>query len=748
MSYYHDFFWKFEKVDYARKYSAQTTYDTPQQFPLPSVEKENILKAHDYADELFNFNSEIKKEACSMWDKFYGVYKSLNPENQYLLLERLLCGSDCIEKLMNSEVNILVKFFIYKTLTLSNVSRMLINFDAATDAVSIFTNLFISIRLLPPEAQRDFYGNLSEIHGLAMTRAEVSGQKFPELSFFIPFIFDFSAFPISYCVELEIATDNHSSIYAETMFDLFPLIVKSARLHEDLPACRSYLEKIWITVKEPMSASETWNQIALRLLKQYIWIPDELRSHFIRLSEIDAKSDLSLFLLLTVAKGHSVVKLPISLKRIRHAFHDHSEMGIKTQLLLSECLLRVPESFWDDWTLTIARKIKAVSAIKEKHILCLAYSKIRLYYDENEKDYYADLLKGLQENEKVWIKVLPKFLGVFRNMSTFGAFYEPFKSRLTMLSPENDKAEDKEYLKFLSVAFTKTLLIRNFVASEDLMILFKFPSNWVDPNVCCTLLLDSSQLNLSEELIMKIAKTFLFEKSGVRVEIFPLISVVLARLAQTTKQPNEFAIAMLTSIESKPDFDYNWHSYFRGIWNFFEVLAERATSGEVHELLISHLVRTLTQGGIVYRPKDSSALAMMRLVFHIADSNLSQTQRQQENLSFLNRTFIEEIERPRLLDSNFFMFALFAVRNGHDFSDTFGRQYPESRTHLELAHLVHFHRNRREDLFQVNDLMAILKRITTKSNACRYVKNAENTLYVIELIKEFQSEPYYPEIYS
>jgi hypothetical protein len=747
---YYELSRRLERVDYFEYCVKGSSYKPPIPFPSPSAEAQNILNAHACTEEIFSFqNYDVDEDRYSLWRKFYGIYTAMLPENQFLIVQRVLCKEDCIEKLMRSQENILVRFFISETLTIRNVFRLIMSFDAGSDANKVFRNLFLSMRLLSPKDQKDFYGNLNSMHMLGKEKMEGSGLALPELGSFIPALFDFEAFPMSYHKAAGIQTSEHLSIFSETLFDSFPLIVKSSELHENVSVCRSHLEKIWLAVKQPKYEAENWNSIVLRLIKSHEWIPDDMRERFLALADIEPISDLSLFLRLIIAEGYAVSKQSIDLEILLEAFQVHSEEGQKTQILLSQMLRVAPDVFWNHYSWKIARKIQATTAIKEVNVLRVAYSRILVLYTDCVPEYYADLLRGLDEDGKLWIKVLIRCIKPFPIHITYETFYKALRNKLEVLF--SDLETDEEYINSVSLAFTRILGIQNRVILDDWRILMNFPSNWINKDIICDLLLETPELTLSEEMIKQLTHRYLFEnfkKDHARY------SSILTRLAETTKCPVKLALDTLQAIENKQDFDYKNHSRFIGVWSFFDVLAERCPSAEVHERLVAHLIKTLTRGGIVYNSNDSSAVAMMHLIFHIVELNLSHTDQHQQNLLFLQQRFMNDILSPNGSYYNSFHFALFLANTGHDIINALNPPiYLSDLDFFKAAQLLYLHRIK-SDAFQVENLLTAVQRITRYSCfiiSCPdkiFVSNAILSSYVIQLIEEFQSEPYYPQIYS
>jgi glycyl-tRNA synthetase beta subunit len=134
------------------------------------------------------------------------------------------------------------------------------------------------------------------------------------------------------------------------------------------------------------------------------------------------------------------------------------------------------------------------------------------------------------------------------------------------------------------------------------------------------LVANSSLLNLPENMFFQIAPV-LIAKCDLFVDRVAALGLI--RLMEETKSPIEFASLVLDLFESQKTPPYLNQGHTPVLWNLFEIVAERAQTPEIHEILLSLFYETVLRNSSTrFASGKFDLIALTRMVLNIADADL------------------------------------------------------------------------------------------------------------------------------
>jgi hypothetical protein len=268
------------------------------------------------------------------------------------------------------------------------------------------------------------------------------------------------------------------------------------------------------------------------------------------------------------------------LKNVADAFKNRTKGAKKMQSLLGELLKGTDAEIWTHEMLVFARMINKNSKSNDGlNILLAAYKGIdQLHY----KDMYCpDIAKGLKQDSSSWIGVLQKFMesgNPPKSRYAYNAFYGVLKRLLQRVKKED--INNFEYARLISDLFTRILLISRKASMEDWKLLVKNTSL----ELISKLVVDVSEMFLDNASIQKLAGDLLTQK-----ELTAQTYAAVARLLETTTEPNELVLNILSAFDQKSDTENMSIYESPGFWYLFRSLIQNAQSQDVQLVLLRYI---------------------------------------------------------------------------------------------------------------------------------------------------------------
>jgi hypothetical protein len=403
-----------DQVDYAEQYQRIRGDNRTQ--PLLSASEKiysltqtvSLTTVIRYLRALLGRINERDADYRSEFRSFQASYSGLDESLRHIVMRELFDREDFFTLLKKTRNHFLLKSIFNQTLTAHNVITILINSNSSFNVDAFFEKVTISCRLLPPKKQRELYFNLLALYQHACAIAATHEQIISSLDSFTEKLLSFDLLTISYSRSAK-TVQEHFMTFTETIWDQFPLLV---RKDGDKEFYRRWFDTVWTNVKQPLRDGEGWEKIVSRVVKRSQWVNRDSQSLLLEFANdiyLDSESqeikDISLFMIafFCLDAEEEETSAGIYRERILEAFKDGTERGLQTQHLLAAILSDLSD--WDgDNNLDFARQIEKHSLVQEKSVLLGAYLNTHNYF--KCPDFYSDLIKGLHENGKLWIKAV------------------------------------------------------------------------------------------------------------------------------------------------------------------------------------------------------------------------------------------------------------------------------------------------------------------------------------------------------
>jgi hypothetical protein len=664
-----------------------------------------------------------------------------------ILLKILLFQKDFNGFLTKADGNLLLRSIINKVVTIKNIFGLFGSLDPTSNINTVLTNLLLCCRILPPEKQGTIYVNLLKIYETASETAKIfKMNNFLHLTHFVPILFEFNSLPVSYS-QSATTMNQHLSVFSETMWDMFPLIVESTEYCENaFEICSYYLERIWFSVIKPKREEEKWNEIVMRIRKQSSWIPEKSVQGFLLMADSlyeNSGSDhnLSLFIYSLLANRVPTADAKRILGRIVEAFTMYSKLGIETQLLVSELLVGLDYS-WSSETIEFARLIRKYSIFCDKNVLLAAYTKLE--WKKANVFCLDDIVTGLQEDWNSWKPVLEKL----RSLENVPFVHENLYPLIRKSLEECDLKVKAGKEKFAEIAllFAKLLELSCLGKNEDLELIIRVPLNDSLLKACGLIFCTARLISLSDKVCSVFCRKFLGDEN---LSSRPLVLASI-RLLESAPDPSKLTNEVLSFLEQSKNYIFKRATNSHGFWYFFVVAIKRSHNWNIHEKILRLIQRYFSIRSEASFFRQCASLDLAHLLLQLKSTG-SQEGKQMEVIRDLNKSIFSSIHRE-LTQGNvdpqisFFLF-LYGFEQG---SSIYRYEfYAKYKSEFDAAEACFLRKARKATDIQVNNAIKIVNEYDTFITYWDTEKSLQFGHCLSILIKEFYTElPFRQKILS
>jgi hypothetical protein len=661
------------------------------------------------------------------------IVSTLDESYRYLLLKMLLDFIDLKSKLPNLENRKWLQYVLQHTLNSKRAHAFIASSDSTFNFSDGMKKILLICRLLPPSHQIEVYANLSYLYSATEIMAAIHNQEIPSLNELLKYLFDFSLLPRSYSVESNGSRQDHLRIFTKTMWDNFPLIFNALK-HlpgDKIGAFIPHLKNLWRAVITPKFEGETWQQIEYRIRQSDGWISDYCSVVIKKLVDtlyigVSSRINRNIALFFYVLLGLKNPKIIVYtyLKRVLDGFKDHSKAGKRMQFILIELLVAQPVKVWSYRTLFVARLIQRNISVRGKNLLLAVYKGLV----ENlgfTRMYCPDIARGLKEEGLPWAVILQKFMKDAKfpiSGFVYHAFYRPLKNML-----ENFKGSEKDQQTVCAV-FCKLLLMSKKVTSEDWNLITRLPVASLDIRLLCDLLVEAADLQMDKKCFCELPRILLTSENPRQENILAAICAI-----EASKDPRTLIMMFISCLKTSKTLNLSRLS----LWALFVVMAEKGTTPEIHENLISLFLETRD----LYRKElhfyeRFDCVAFYRFITLISQANLSTSKSHSENVNKLYAIINKRIQASGLTQSDRFYLSCAYLEN---FNNIETAKLDDRAYASKAARLLIEHRNSPQKVV-ASDFVEIFNKLVSD---VEILADRENQFICIELIKEFHDEPYF-----
>jgi hypothetical protein len=140
-----------------------------------------------------------------------------------VLKELIMCG-DFEVRYTKFQNHLFLRYILSEVLTIKSASELILQTSATIKLSLLFKNILLCCRLLPLEYQNTIYGSIGKLYTQATSIASLHNQRLPELTTFLPCLFELDSLSLSG----GISSANDESLYSETIAHFLNAIIASS----------------------------------------------------------------------------------------------------------------------------------------------------------------------------------------------------------------------------------------------------------------------------------------------------------------------------------------------------------------------------------------------------------------------------------------------------------------------------------------------------------------------------------------
>jgi hypothetical protein len=663
--------------------------------------------------EITGFSASQKKSLLSSVEKNY----------HSLLLKEFLQGENFVSKRLKKIHNDdFLRSLFTEVMTARNVFEVFLYSTPAEDFSEAFANVLFASRLLPLDEHKEFSSNIGDLYIRIGKIAKIHGQPCPKIEFFFPFLFDFTASPVSYATQ--ISPQEHEAKFLETILTISPLILTSTiTLLDNINSVTGFVHLMRGACASKLSWEEFVRAIVMKSFNNYKCcfpaseIIKELSEKVQAFSCKESNPEyLSVLLYAFDARKLKGPNFLTALKIFVAASKQKSSDSIGLKSLLSLILQNITGNMWTHDMLPYIRIIER--NLQDAEVLIAFYDGLSKHSGYKEM-YCPDIRKGLKSsNCKIWTEILHRFLasqnlGIPR--SAFRGYYAPLKALLLTRHPMLEMKFYKTALYNLS----EILVLTGIECRSDDWNLFVKSEPYVDSKICSKLAKVKFPPR-DEESILQVL-LLLMKKNG-----FENSQTVggLMRIFESSKNSSTLALDLIEQLKNLSIFDYCEPEY----WTFLMFIAEKVPTIEVHEGIFSLIAMKYVKN------KFFSSYNLAKLIVFVSQRNLCSTQSYKKNHQFI----LERAKYESTGDDSPATYAIATVIAALDTNYRPGTKAP----FLAGACLVQHHSIRPKDYdSKLNKHFLDTVDVVKKAR-----EDDRHSLILIDFIDTFEDVPYFGEL--
>jgi hypothetical protein len=661
-------------------------------------------------------------------DEWLSIFGSIEENYQPCLLKEFLICENFTERLVKIQKHIFLKYVFSEVLRVKNVYEVFLKTNATDDLSEIFQNVLISCRVIPVEYQKKIYANIDEIYIRAEKIAKIHGQPWPAMESFLPRMFDFASIPISFLTAK--TTEEHRACFWNTITSLSHVILKSViSFLSDSESLNRVLQLIWGSGKSGISWEEFSKPLLTKMVKQY----DRRSEADLRVSNvakniqsfIHKESNLGYFSTLLYAfhvkqfKDRNFLGI---LKVFTNVFKEVSPDACNLKVILSRLLMYVPWDMWTAETLPYVRLIQKNCIVGCKNVLHEYYDGINIKNGYREI-YGPDIVRGLKVNGMLWVDVVDRFLNAKKlsiPRSALSSFYAPLK--VIVANADTKQYRFREVLK----TFCKVASLSGVDCTDDWDIFMRDEKILKEPNESIESMLDIKHPPVNEDVIAKLLRVAIHEglKNSKTVS-------GLMRIFEKSGNPSILAMSIFKELDA---LKYSRCSTTE-LWTFVLFIAEKEQTTDVHEGALALLVKKSTSDMF------KVDLGVLKLMAFLRERNLISTEIYKESSETVAARAQRLIGNNSDSESDSYCVASLLAASDASY---FPRKKSNRFSTLALLFQKH-HQNVKLNSDQINQLTEAFKSIV-QSKIPTHPRDDQYALILVEIIKEFNDEPYFGEL--
>jgi hypothetical protein len=659
----------------------------------------------------------------------------IEEKNTFLILKEFISCESFNERLLNIQKQPVLCNLLSKVLTVNSAKNLLLCVQESDEMSLVLKNVLLCCRILQPLDQEKMHKKIGDLYVAAKESAKKLSQSFPSMESFLPCLLDFGVAPISHLKH--ISEHEHQTHFAATMCDLSPAIFASVVGYLDnMQSATTFLKKVHTSSR--VDKIITWKTLAKKFLLKTMHLSgicfDRSYEGVRRLTKVDnfvyEEDFVGFFNVVIFAfRANRFNNIHTLFKPILDVFKQTSDKADKVKILLSVIFKNLPNFSWTQEMLPYVRLIQrnAPSGCGCQNLLFAAYKGLS-GSQKLKQMYFPDILKGIKNCQLKWVKVLNEFLNNSDPTLPRSA-YLPFHLPLRKLL----KSKSEPHEPYLMMAFVKILVLAESDCSEDWDILSKYePDFSFEEN-------DFFGREFTEYLVMM--KNILSDEAYILKLILASFNPAFSssysvayfiRIFKKSKTPNNLALKIVDAVEN------DTYLLSDEIWGFFMFLVKTLQEPEIHERVFAFIsyIETVTKFDCL----DASAL---RIVQFIVKNSLCFSNLYLESCEKITEQLERHLDNEEIQPAELFYnsSALFSINPNYQplknpLSSISSAAYLMSQLHMNGSLNENQATQFVEDFRHIRDLLF--------DSSTQETSNL--SLIIIELINEFQNEPYFDQL--